>query len=159
MLELYEHVEDCWASITLNECKNLYRGMPKCIAAIIATKGRWTKFNFVLASVSKTEFWTELRFTFFSSKHAYLCVVDFNPYGSMSDCNGNPMQFIVSFLVHPISLHCLLNFSIMYLYSVLVVTISKTFCDVSRVFNHAYEVFNKHSWCCSVIGILMIPPR
>ena len=65
MLELYEHIEGSWASITLNECKNLYRSMPKRIAAVITTKGRWTKFNFVLASVSKTEFWTELRFTFF----------------------------------------------------------------------------------------------
>ena len=44
MLELWEHVEDCWASIIPNECKNLYRSMPKRIAAVIAAKGRWTNF-------------------------------------------------------------------------------------------------------------------
>ena len=44
MLELWERVEDCWASITPNECQNLYRSMPKRIAAVIAAKGRWTNF-------------------------------------------------------------------------------------------------------------------
>jgi len=44
MLELWERVEDCWASITLNESKNLYRSMPKRIVAVIAAKGRWTNF-------------------------------------------------------------------------------------------------------------------
>lgn len=44
MLELWERVEDCWASITSNECQNLYRSMPKRIAAVIAAKGRWTNF-------------------------------------------------------------------------------------------------------------------
>jgi hypothetical protein len=44
ILESWEHVADCWASFTPNECKNLYRTMPKRIAAVIATKGRWTIF-------------------------------------------------------------------------------------------------------------------
>ena len=47
-----------------------------------------------------------------------------NPHESMTDCYGNPMQFMVLFLVHPISLHCLLNFSMMCSYSVLALTIS-----------------------------------
>ena len=44
MLELWECVEDCWDSITPNECQNLYRSMPKRIAAVIASKGRWKFF-------------------------------------------------------------------------------------------------------------------
>ncbi len=58
--------------------------------------------------------------------HAYLCVIGLNSHGSMTDCNGNPMQFMVSFLVHPISLHCLLNFNMLCLYSVLAVTVKVT---------------------------------
>jgi hypothetical protein len=52
-----------------------------------------------------------------------MCVIDLNPHGSMTDCNGNPVQFMVSFLTHPISLHCLLNFSKLCSYSVLAVTV------------------------------------
>jgi hypothetical protein len=44
MLELWELVEDWWASITPNECKNLYRSMPKRIATVIVAQGRWTNF-------------------------------------------------------------------------------------------------------------------
>ena len=44
MLELWERVEDCWASIIPNEYKNLYKSMPKRIAAVITAKGRWTNF-------------------------------------------------------------------------------------------------------------------
>jgi hypothetical protein len=64
MLELWERVEDCRASITPNECKNLYRSMPKRIAVVITAKGSGQIFNFVPACVSKAEFWIELHFIF-----------------------------------------------------------------------------------------------
>ena len=57
----------------------------------------------------------------------------FNPYGSMTDCNGNPMQFMVSFLVHPISLYCLLNFNMLCLYSVLAVTVCNLVAEAPDV--------------------------
>lgn len=44
MLEFWEHTEDCWASITPDEYKNLYGSMQKHIRVVIVAKGRWTNF-------------------------------------------------------------------------------------------------------------------
>ena len=79
-------------------------------------------FSFIPACVSKTEFWIELHFTFVCT-----CILVCNRpqfHGSMTNCNGNPMQFMVSFLMHPIFLHCLLNFNMMCMYSVLAITVA-----------------------------------
>lgn len=44
ILELWERIEECWASITPEECRRLYESMPKRIQAVIASKGKWTKY-------------------------------------------------------------------------------------------------------------------
>jgi len=64
-----------------------------------------------------------LNFTFLFFQYVYLCVINLNPYGNMTDCNGNLEKFMVSFLVHPISLHCLLNFNMLCSYWVLAITV------------------------------------
>jgi transposase len=44
ILELWERIEECWASIELEECKKLYESMPRRIQALLAAKGKWTKY-------------------------------------------------------------------------------------------------------------------
>lgn len=44
ILELWERIEECWASIAIEECRRLYESMPRRIRAVLAAKGKWTKY-------------------------------------------------------------------------------------------------------------------
>ena len=44
ILELSERIEECWASIKPEECRRLYESMPRRIQAVLAAKGKWTKY-------------------------------------------------------------------------------------------------------------------
>jgi hypothetical protein len=42
--ELWNHVQEVYATITRDECQRLYASMPARIAAILEAKRRWTSF-------------------------------------------------------------------------------------------------------------------
>jgi transposase len=44
MIELWERVVQVFSSITAHDCRRLIESMPKRIEAVIASKGRWTKY-------------------------------------------------------------------------------------------------------------------
>jgi hypothetical protein len=44
ILELWDRIEECWASMTPSECRKLYESMPKRIQAVLEAKGRWTDY-------------------------------------------------------------------------------------------------------------------
>lgn len=44
ILELWDRVQEIWCSISAEDCKRLYDSMPRRIAAVLASKGRWTKY-------------------------------------------------------------------------------------------------------------------
>lgn len=62
--------------------------------------------------------------------HIYFCVIDFNHHGSMIYYNGNLVQFMVFFLLHPIYLHCLLNLTKLISYSILAITAHENVINV-----------------------------
>ena len=44
ILELWSHVEETFPSITVDDCKRLIESMPRRIAAVLKSKGKWTKW-------------------------------------------------------------------------------------------------------------------
>jgi transposase len=42
--ELWNCVQEVYATITIDECQRLYASMPDRIAAVLEAKGRWTSF-------------------------------------------------------------------------------------------------------------------
>ena len=44
MIELWERIVQVFSSITAHDCRRLIESMPKRIEAVIASKGKWTKY-------------------------------------------------------------------------------------------------------------------
>ena len=44
ILQLWVRVQEDCDSISLEECRGLYAGMPDRVAVVLATKGQWTNF-------------------------------------------------------------------------------------------------------------------
>jgi transposase len=42
--ELWNRVQEVYATITIDECQRLYASMPTRIAVVLEAKGRWTSF-------------------------------------------------------------------------------------------------------------------
>jgi hypothetical protein len=44
MIELWERIQDVWNDISPEICSNLFESMPNRIQAVLAAKGKWTKY-------------------------------------------------------------------------------------------------------------------
>ena len=44
MIELWERVVQVFSSITTHDCRRLVESMPKRMEAVVASKGKWTKY-------------------------------------------------------------------------------------------------------------------
>ena len=44
LLQLWECVEETYKTITTEQCERLYASMPNRIVAVLATRGKWTRF-------------------------------------------------------------------------------------------------------------------
>ena len=44
LLELWDCIQEIWYAISAKDCRQLYDSMPKRIAVVLASKGRWTRY-------------------------------------------------------------------------------------------------------------------
>lgn len=82
ILELWEHLEECWAFLTTWECRRLYKSMSKSIQPILANKNIW--------------------FT-------YKCERDILTHQNVACSNYYLAQCMVCHNLLPIFIHCYLN--------------------------------------------------